>query len=49
MADAETPPKEQASRLVEALRAQGVVDPDVLEVIETTPRDLFTPELFKAR
>ena len=49
MADAETPPKEQASRLVEALRAQGVVDPDVLEVIETTPRDLFTPELFKER
>jgi protein-L-isoaspartate(D-aspartate) O-methyltransferase len=49
MADADSTPKEQAARLIESLRAQGVVDPDVLAVIEETPRDLFTPELFKAR
>jgi len=34
---------------MEALRAQGVTDPAVLAAIESTPRDLFTPELFKAR
>ena len=32
-----------------ALRSQGVTDPAVLAAIERTPRDLFTPELFKER
>jgi protein-L-isoaspartate(D-aspartate) O-methyltransferase len=39
----------QLARLVLALRSQGVTDPAVLAAIERTPRDLFTPELFKAR
>jgi protein-L-isoaspartate(D-aspartate) O-methyltransferase len=37
------------AKLVLALRSQGVTDPAVLAAIERTPRDLFTPELFKAR
>ena len=49
MADADSTSKKQAARLIESLRAQGVVDPAVLAVIEATPRDLFTPELFRAR
>lgn len=36
-------------RLMQALRDQGISDPQVLAAIETTPRDLFTPDLFKAR
>src|SRR3954447_19926434 len=39
----------QLARLVLALRSQGVTDPAVLTAIEKTPRDLFTPELFKER
>jgi protein-L-isoaspartate(D-aspartate) O-methyltransferase len=39
----------QLARLVLALRSQGVTDPAVLAAIERTPRDLFTPDLFKAR
>ncbi|HWE99232.1 MAG TPA: protein-L-isoaspartate(D-aspartate) O-methyltransferase [Caulobacteraceae bacterium] len=39
----------QLARLVLALRTQGVTDPAVLSAIERTPRDLFTPELFKER
>jgi protein-L-isoaspartate(D-aspartate) O-methyltransferase len=41
--------EEQLARLVLALRSQGVTDPAVLASIERTPRDLFTPELFKER
>jgi protein-L-isoaspartate(D-aspartate) O-methyltransferase len=37
------------ARLVLGLRSQGVTDPAVLAAIERTPRDLFTPELFKDR
>jgi protein-L-isoaspartate(D-aspartate) O-methyltransferase len=37
------------ARLVRALRTQGVSDPKVLKAIEATPRELFTPELFKER
>src|SRR5476649_2161623 len=37
------------ARLVLGLRSQGVTDPAVLSAIELTPRDLFTPELFKER
>jgi protein-L-isoaspartate(D-aspartate) O-methyltransferase len=48
-------PKEPAeretrlARLILALRSQGVTDPAVLAAIEKTPRDLFTPDLFKER
>lgn len=37
------------ARLILGLRSKGVTDPAVLRAIETTPRDLFTPELFKER
>ena len=37
------------ARLILALRSQGVTDPRVLEAIERTPRELFTPDLFKER
>src|SRR5471032_2488187 len=37
------------ARLVLGLRSQGVTDPAVLAAIERTPRDLFTPDLFKDR
>jgi protein-L-isoaspartate(D-aspartate) O-methyltransferase len=37
------------ARLVLSLRSQGVTDPGVLTAIEKTPRDLFTPDLFKDR
>jgi len=37
------------ARLVLGLRSQGVIDPSVLAAIERTPRDLFTPDLFKDR
>jgi protein-L-isoaspartate(D-aspartate) O-methyltransferase len=43
--DAET----RLARLILALRSQGVGDPKVLEAIESTPRDIFTPDLFKER
>jgi protein-L-isoaspartate(D-aspartate) O-methyltransferase len=39
----------QLARLVLGLRSQGVTDPAVLNAIERTPRDLFTPDLFKER
>ena len=32
-----------------SLREAGVTEPAVLKAIETTPRDLFVPELFKTR
>ena len=37
------------ARLILALRSQGVSDPAVLSAIETTPREAFTPDLFKER
>ena len=37
------------ARLVLGLRSQGVTDPAVLAAVERTPRDLFTPDLFKER
>ena len=37
------------ARLVLGLRSQGVTDPAVLAAVERTPRDLFTPDLFKDR
>ena len=42
-------PETRVARLVLALRSQGVTDPAVLGAIERTPRDLFTPDLFKER
>lgn len=49
VADEEDTPEERLARLVLALRSQGVSDPVVLNAIEATPRDLFTPDLFKDR
>ena len=37
------------ARLILSLRSQGVTEPAVLAALEKTPRDLFTPELFKER
>jgi protein-L-isoaspartate(D-aspartate) O-methyltransferase len=42
-------PEARLARLIMALRAQGVSDPAVLAAIETTPRDLYTPDLFQER
>ena len=39
----------QLARLILTLRSQGVTDPKVLSAIETTPREVFTPDLFKER
>jgi protein-L-isoaspartate(D-aspartate) O-methyltransferase len=47
--DADDSPHTRLARLVLALRSQGVTDPLVLSAIEKTPRDLFTPELFRDR
>jgi len=51
MAQARSPatPEARLKALMTALRAQGVTDPAVLAAIEKTPRDLFTPDLFKER
>ena len=40
---------ETLDQLVETLRRQGVTDEAVLTAIAKTPRDLFTPDLFKDR
>ncbi len=37
------------ARLVLGLRSNGVTDPQVLNAIERTPRDLFVPNLFQER
>ena len=42
-------PQALMARLILALRTQGVTDAKVLKAIEGTPRELFTPELFKQR
>jgi protein-L-isoaspartate(D-aspartate) O-methyltransferase len=53
MSDEADDPAETAqtrlARLVLVLRSQGVTDPAVLSAIEKTPRDLFTPDLFRDR
>jgi len=41
--------EDSMARLILALRSQGVTEPKVLNAIETTPRELFTPDLFKER
>jgi protein-L-isoaspartate(D-aspartate) O-methyltransferase len=45
----EEPHETRLARLILALRSQGVTDPQVLNAIERTPRDLFTPDLFRER
>ena len=47
--DAEDTPETRMARLILALRSQGVSEPVVLAAIEKTPRELFTPDLFKER
>jgi protein-L-isoaspartate(D-aspartate) O-methyltransferase len=47
--DEEDTPETRRARLVLSLRSQGVTEAKVLDAIERTPRDLFTPELFKER
>ena len=42
-------PETRLARLILNLRSQGVSDPSVLNAIESTPRDLFTPDLFQER
>ena len=42
-------PDARLARLILALGAQGVTDPQVLSAIERTPRDIFTQEIFKDR
>jgi len=50
MAKAKPPETPEAlKRLLEGLQRQGVTDLAVLAAIEKTPRDLFTPDLFKDR
>jgi protein-L-isoaspartate(D-aspartate) O-methyltransferase len=49
MTDEHDTPQTRMARLILALRSQGVTDPRVLESIERTPRELFTPDLFKER
>jgi protein-L-isoaspartate(D-aspartate) O-methyltransferase len=49
MAKPTPPPNEHLAKLVLALRGQGVTDAKVLAAIESTPRELFTPELFRER
>ncbi|MBV9509468.1 MAG: protein-L-isoaspartate(D-aspartate) O-methyltransferase [Caulobacteraceae bacterium] len=49
MAEAAEGPDPRLARLILALRSQGVTEPAVLAAIESTPRDLFTPDLFQDR
>jgi protein-L-isoaspartate(D-aspartate) O-methyltransferase len=42
-------PEARMARLILGLRSQGVSDAKVLKAIEATPRELFTPELFRER
>jgi protein-L-isoaspartate(D-aspartate) O-methyltransferase len=42
-------PQAQMARLILSLRTQGVTDAKVLKAIESTPREIFTPELFRDR
>ena len=49
MARSDHTPDPRFAELILALRSQGVTDAKVLHAIEKTPRELFTPELFKER
>ena len=45
----EDSPETRKARLVLSLRSQGVTEGKILDAIERTPRELFTPALFKER
>jgi protein-L-isoaspartate(D-aspartate) O-methyltransferase len=47
--DDDDTPETRHARLILALRSQGVTEPKVLSAIEKTPREMFTPDLFKER
>ena len=47
--DDDDTPETRHARLILALRSQGVTDNKVLHAIEKTPREMFTPDLFKER
>jgi len=47
--DDDLDPETRKARLILGLRSQGIADPAVLNAIERTPRDLFTPDLFQER
>ena len=47
--DDDDTPETRHARLILALRSQGVTDNKVLHAIEKTPREMFTPDLFKDR
>jgi protein-L-isoaspartate(D-aspartate) O-methyltransferase len=47
--DPEDSAETRRARLILSLRSQGVSDPAVLNALEQTPRELFTPELFMER
>jgi protein-L-isoaspartate(D-aspartate) O-methyltransferase len=47
--DHDDTPETRRARLILGLRSQGVSEPAVLNALEQTPRELFTPELFKER
>jgi protein-L-isoaspartate(D-aspartate) O-methyltransferase len=49
MVEPEDSPEVRRARLILGLRSQGVSDHKVLEALEHTPRDLFTPDLFQER
>ncbi|MCF8505208.1 MAG: protein-L-isoaspartate(D-aspartate) O-methyltransferase [Caulobacter sp.] len=49
MTDEPETSRTRMARLILALRSQGVTDPRVLDAIERTPREIFTPDLFKER
>src|SRR5246127_572287 len=42
-------PQAQMARLILSLRTQGVTDAKGVKAIESIPRELFTPELFRER
>ena len=47
--DDDDDPETRKARLILSLRSQGVSEAKVLDALERTPRDLFTPELFQER
>jgi len=47
--DPDDSPETRRARLILSLRSQGVSEPAVLTALEHTPRELFTPDLFKQR
>jgi protein-L-isoaspartate(D-aspartate) O-methyltransferase len=44
-----SPEPSRLQRLLDSLKAQGIHDPRLLKALESTPRDLFVPELFLDR